>query len=72
LPAGAVECWIFMCCLELIEALKRRSRMQSEKPNSIKFDVTVEKLLLEYASLWNLARQKVRLLTNNIEIWKRI
>ena len=48
-----------MCCLELIEALKRRIRLQSEKPDNIKLDVTSDKLLLEYASLWNLARLKV-------------
>ena len=51
-----------MSCLELIEALKRRSRLQSENPNLKKADISSEKLLLEYASLWNLARLKVGIL----------
>ena len=61
IPIGAVECWTFMSCLELVEALKNAKVIYEQKNNTSQCFSTIsnEKLLLEYASLWNLARLKV-------------
>ncbi|XP_078485701.1 trafficking protein particle complex subunit 10-like [Ciona intestinalis] len=59
-PPGALACWIFMCCLELVDALKAKSQNSDE--NSTKnsnSDMGQEKLVLENAGLWNLARLKL-------------
>jgi len=62
IPAGAIACWVFMCCLELVGALKRKAQMQnggSERHDRPASDMSPEQLVLENASLWNLARLKV-------------
>ena len=65
IPIGAVECWVFMCCLELVEALKRIHAQKNRDSDGsvIVPDMNGERLQLEYASLWNLARIKVGKIT---------
>ena len=54
-----------MCCLELVEALKQRVDLQNDEAKDggsvATSDMTSEMLILENASLWNIARLKVRL-----------
>ncbi|XP_076819783.1 trafficking protein particle complex subunit 10-like isoform X1 [Clavelina lepadiformis] len=69
IPRGAVACWVFMCCLELVEALKRRVDLQNDEAKdggSVETsDMTSEMLILENASLWNIARMKLYSLGNS-------
>nr|CAB3267218.1 trafficking protein particle complex subunit 10-like [Phallusia mammillata] len=62
-PSGAIDCWVFMCCLELVGALCRKSQLQNETDNTATdnpcFDMSNEQLVLENASLWNIARLKL-------------
>lgn len=63
MPQGAIDCWLFMSCLELSQTLKRKcddlSSTSENEEVTVVPSMTYDEMALEMANLWDLARKKV-------------
>jgi hypothetical protein len=58
LPSGAIDCWVFLCCMELLALSKKLASESDSGGNQL-----LETYTVEIGRLWEYASNKVNILT---------